>query len=81
VAYVTGRRPIPVPADRAAGGSTGSLGERLAFSLDFWWLYLYYLGTWPVGIALLAGGGSALAGLLVLRRAIGRVSPSRPDAR
>lgn len=41
VEYVTGRAAAP-PMDAA-----DSLADRLTFSLDFWWLYLFYLGLVP----------------------------------
>jgi hypothetical protein len=44
VAYVTGRRPRPEvrPPDHALDRS---FSQQFAFSLDFWWLYLFYLGV------------------------------------
>jgi hypothetical protein len=38
-------------------GGNSSLSDRMAFSLDFWWMYLYHLGVLPAAAAL----GSALA--------------------
>jgi hypothetical protein len=81
VGYVTGSRPIPAVIESAGQPATASLGDRLAFSLDFWWLYLYYLRIWPIGVAMLAGGVPALAGLLILRGAVARASVPRLDAR
>ncbi len=43
VRYVTGRAPVPETA--RATSAPGSLADRLWFSLDFWWLYLFYLGV------------------------------------
>jgi hypothetical protein len=46
VAYVLGRRPVPRVA-RASGGADREFSRQFAFSLDFWWLYLFYLGVLP----------------------------------
>ncbi len=62
-ALLSGTRPAIEPAGNAP------LGRRLRASLDFWWLYLYYLGVIPAWIALLAGAllvvsGSAILGIV-----------------
>jgi len=55
--------PVQLPEGRAPGFS-----EQFGYSLDFWWLYLFYLGVLPGPAALLFGvlcfGG---AGWLVAR--------------
>jgi hypothetical protein len=46
VRYVLGQeRPPDIRA--AAGDDDRSFSQQLAFSLDFWWLYLFYLGALP----------------------------------
>lgn len=72
VRYIAGLAKPPV----ARGGE--SLADRLGFSLDFWWLYVYYLGKVPGAAALAAGVlpvALAIAMLLRLRRAL-RVAAS-----
>jgi hypothetical protein len=66
--YVTGRLPAPRPT----AAPSGSLSSRLAFSLNFWWLYLFYLGvlsrmTLVIVVATLISG-AAVMGLAVVRR-------------
>ena len=48
VAYLSGARSLP-----AMGASNAPLSERVGFSLDFWWLYLVYLGAVPLRVAIL----------------------------
>lgn len=43
LSYVAGWRPAPVPT-APAGPDDRSFSQQFAFSLDFWWLYLFYLG-------------------------------------
>lgn len=44
IRYVTGRDPVPaVPL--SADDQDRSFSQRFAFSLDFWWLYLFYMGV------------------------------------
>jgi hypothetical protein len=54
---VTGRRPIP-SAPGPSGPDDREFAQRLSFSLDFWWLYLVYLGV------LRPASGLAIAGAL-----------------
>ena len=49
VHYLLGTEPVPPPEPG------DSLTERLSFSLNFWWLYLFYLGVLPAWAALGAG--------------------------
>lgn len=46
VAYITGLRepPVAAPPD---GEDDRSFSQQFAFSLDLWWLYLFYLGALP----------------------------------
>jgi hypothetical protein len=57
VRLVTGRRPIP-SAPGPSGPDDREFAQRLSFSLDFWWLYLVYLGV------LRPASGLAIAGAL-----------------
>ena len=53
IAYVTGRREPPAVQPATGDGDRG-FSQQFAFSLDFWWLYLFYLGILPrAGIPLL----------------------------
>jgi hypothetical protein len=48
-----------------AGEASRDFSLQFAFSLDFWWLYLFYLGAWRAPLALAAGlAPLAIAGLL-----------------
>ena len=44
VLYVTGLAPIPA-IDAAADADDRGFSQQFAFSLDFWWLYLFYMGA------------------------------------
>jgi hypothetical protein len=72
--YVTGLEPRP-RGDH--GTDDGSLAARVSFSLDFWWLYAWYLGLISRATALAAAGllaaGSAACLATGWRSAMGRV--------
>ena len=76
--YLTGQDQPP--AIQPGGARTQTFSDQFAFSLDFWWLYLFYARVIP---AWLAVGAFALmltaaAGLAwALRRDVGR--PGTPD--
>lgn len=70
VRYLTGQEPLPVPPTDAR-----SLSDRLSFSLNFWWLYLYYLGIVP-GWATVA----AVLAPLSIAAALGRTAYRRTAA-
>jgi hypothetical protein len=42
--YVLGRAPLPHVTPTAEAGDQ-SFSQQFAFSLDFWWLYLFYMGV------------------------------------
>jgi 4-amino-4-deoxy-L-arabinose transferase-like glycosyltransferase len=68
VSYLTGRR-TPPNASLTSDESDRGFSQQFAFSLDFWWLYLFYLGALPRWTALLApllllGAAGGLARLL-----------------
>ncbi len=55
----------PAIATAPVADDDRDFAQRFDFSLDFWWLYLYYLGAIPAVVALtLAAGPLALAGVL-----------------
>ncbi len=64
---VLGERP-PVET-RRADQDDRELSQRLAFSLDFWWLYLYYLGAISASAAAALGATPLVVALLTLRKA------------
>ena len=54
IAYLTGRRSIPeLPA--RADAADRDFAQQFAFSLDFWWLYLFYLRAIPATVAVVLG--------------------------
>ena len=63
VRYLTGRAPLP-PVDRTGVEAERDFSQQFAFSLDFWWLYLFYLGAVPAV-------GAVVLGLLPLVGAAG----------
>jgi hypothetical protein len=63
--HLTGREPRPHVA-RAAPGA--SMYDRLSFSLDFWWLYLFYLGVLPATAAVGAPAALLAAAWIVSGR-------------
>lgn len=65
--YVLGRRPVPTIA-AAAGDGDRSFAQQFSFSLDLWWLYLFYLGVLPVAaIPLLIATFAAIITFLAWR--------------
>jgi hypothetical protein len=70
VRYLTGQEPPPVPPPDAR-----SLSDRLRFSLNFWWLSLYYLGILPGW----ATAATVLAPLSIAA-ALGRTAYRRTEA-
>jgi hypothetical protein len=46
IAYVTGRAEPPAVTE-PAGADDRSFSQQFAFSLDLWWLYLFYMGVLP----------------------------------
>ena len=62
--YLIGLEAPPRP--RPAEGLARDFSEQFAFSLDFWWMYLFYLGVVPAAAALLLGGLPLVASALCL---------------
>jgi len=50
VRYLTGQDQVPVV--RSTDARVRSFSEQFAFSLDFWWLYLFYARVIPAGTAI-----------------------------
>jgi hypothetical protein len=78
--YVLGRRPPPVVA-QPASEIDRSFSRQFGFSLDFWWLYLYYLHVLPrSGLAVVLTLFVLVAAVLTahLRREIGHTDTA-PD--
>ena len=48
-----GGAPLP-PLPRAGAEANRDFSQQFAFSLDFWWLYLFYLGVLPAVAAIVA---------------------------
>jgi len=42
--------------------------QQLSFSLDFWWLYLFYLRAISAQVAVLIGGGLMIVAAVCARR-------------
>lgn len=60
----TGERPQVKPGET----TTRDFSDQFAFSLDFWWMYLFYLGAVPALVAVLCGLLSAGAVVFLARR-------------
>lgn len=60
--YLTGREAPPVVTRTARGGDR-DFSQQFAFSLDFWWLYAFYLHLVPAWLAVVAGGTFGAAAL------------------
>jgi hypothetical protein len=65
--HLAGLEPAPRITERA-GPSDRTYSQQFAFSLDFWWIYLFYLGAWS-GRAAAAAGAALLACFALLARA------------
>jgi hypothetical protein len=52
LSYVSGRQPVP-RVDTTAAAENRDFAQQLSFSLDFWWLYLFYLHAISARAALL----------------------------
>jgi hypothetical protein len=70
VAYVTGRR-TPPPVQPASGDDDRGFAQQFAFSLDVWWLYLFYLGGLSRAAVLSIAIGTAAA-VVWLARVVSR---------
>ena len=62
-AYLSGRAAPPAVAT-TAGADDREFSQQFAFSLDFWWLYLFYLHALSrIGVAIVVAGFLAVIGL------------------
>ncbi|MGE5357696.1 MAG: hypothetical protein ACM3NQ_01675 [Bacteroidales bacterium] len=75
VRYLAGIDTPPRPA-RDAGDADRDFSQQFAFSLDLWWLYLFYLGAWSAPVALLVGCVPLVAAVLISRQLARGVSCS-----
>ena len=77
IAFVLGAR-TPPRLTPPAGDDDRSFSQQFAFSLDLWWLYLFYMGVLsPAALALVCGGFAVVAGFCALRLRVGwRAIPS-----
>ena len=57
------------PSVRPPEGLATDFSEQFGYSLDFWWLYLFYMGRVPAWLAVAAGGAAMLAAVFCFRRA------------
>jgi hypothetical protein len=82
LAYVTGTR-TPPPIVAASGDDDRSFSRQFVFSLDIWWLYLFYLGALSrltlLALVLALGTGVAVCGYGLYRVSVGL--PSEPPVR
>lgn len=78
MAYVAGIRPRPHVA-RTVGVDEGGFWERFDFSLDLWWLYLFYLDVAPRAMSLGIGLAFAAAIVLNARRLVRLTAAAPPD--
>ena len=77
LAYMTGRIAIP-PVSRIGEEVQRDFSQQFSFSLDFWWLYLFYLGVMPVGVAVMCGVTPLIIATVLSRSLLKRVySPER----
>jgi len=53
IAYLAGRQPPPL--ETVASTDDRDFAQQLSFSLDFWWMYLFYLRALSARAAILAG--------------------------
>ena len=67
LSYLSGRRERPAVALTGDESNRG-FSQQFAFSLDFWWLYLFYLGAIPRWAAMAAPLGLLAAAGVIARR-------------
>ncbi len=71
VAFLSGRQPLP-RVETTSSADNRDFAQQLSFSLDFWWLYLFYLHAIParaaLAIALLLTSVTAACGVLAWKQ-------------
>src|SRR5262249_29782678 len=73
--YLTGIEHPPV--SKPAEGEARDFSEQYSYSLDFWWVYLYYLGSVSARAALVLGAMALSAAALAawnVRRVLARIT-------
>jgi hypothetical protein len=68
MAYLVGAA-TPPPVEPKSDQSDRDFSQRFAFSLDFWWLYLFYAGVISKAAALAVAGVLAAVSVLAWSRA------------
>jgi hypothetical protein len=58
------------PAEKAAEGEARDFSEQYSFSLDFWWVYLFYMGVISAPVAVLVGSACVVATAFLALRLI-----------
>ena len=66
LAYLAGRHPPRV--DTTSTADNRDFAQQLSFSLDFWWLYFFYLRAISARMALAIGGGLMIVAAVCARR-------------
>jgi hypothetical protein len=66
-----------VAARPPEGDKDREFSQRFAFSLDFWWLYLFYLGAIPAWAAVALGAIPLLIAWVLIRSALERAVADR----
>ncbi len=66
LAYLAGRQLPRV--DTTSSADNRDFAQQLSFSLDFWWLYLFYLRAISARVAVLIGGGLMIVAAVCARR-------------
>jgi hypothetical protein len=79
VRYVLGF-DTPPPVGRTSVAGDRDFAQQLGFSLDFWWLYLFYLGAFPAGAAIAVGVAPLVVVALLVTRLRGHQVPVPPNA-
>ena len=62
------------PVTRASDQQAREFSQQFAFSLDFWWVYLYYLGIFPALVSVAVGFSLGVTALCLLRVAWNRAT-------
>jgi hypothetical protein len=77
VGHLLGRTPRPA----TNGEAPASLADRVPYSLDFWWLYLFYLDVLPPWGLVLCAAGPLTGASVLMARAVRHARGSRDGRR